>query len=316
MSFMMDVDLNLMRTFDALMEQRSVTRAARNLGVTQPAVSHALARLRNALNDPLFIRSPNGLQPTARAEEIAGGVRRGLLELREALASTSFDPMTARRHFTLATTNYFNTLLIPPLIEYVRAKAPGIALRLVPSGEMLLSMLDRGEIDVALGGSIEVPARIVVEPLYRERMVWIAAPGNRIARDRVPADRIADEAQIAIVPGQPFDPALTPGVDPSPFPDQAAAGLSVSGSSQVIVYDSQTAISIVARTDLIARVPEWTAQVAIAEGRVVMLDWIAEYSSYQMALIWHARRRSDEGLAWLRTQLRKATEARATTHER
>jgi DNA-binding transcriptional LysR family regulator len=307
----MDIDLNLLRTFDALMEQRSVTRAASHLGVTQPAVSHALARLRKALNDPLFIRSPNGLQPTARAEEIAGGIRRGLHEFRDALAPTSFDPATAERHFTLATTSYFNALLIPALVERIRAEAPGIALRLVASNEMIVPQLDRGAIDLALGASIDVPARIVLEPLYREKMVWIAAPDNPVVRERLPLDRIGDEAQIVIIPGQPFGGASLAGDDVSTSDGHVIPEAANPHLNRVGVYDSQTAIALVARTDLVARVPEWMAELALAEGRITTLDWIPENASYQMTLIWHARRRTDQGLAWLRARITGVAQARA-----
>src|ERR1700761_3785311 len=111
--FMIDLDLNLLRTFDALMEHRSVTRAASHLGVTQSAVSHALARLRKTLDDPLFLRGPTELQPTTRAAEMAGGVRRGLLQFQGALAGTAFEPARAERHFTIAASTYFCTQLIP-----------------------------------------------------------------------------------------------------------------------------------------------------------------------------------------------------------
>ena len=96
---MVEVDLNLLRVFDTLYELRSVTRAASRLGLTQSAVSHALGRLRRAIDDPLFVRAPGGLQPTARAVEMAPGVREGLVQLRGALSPTLFDPASAVRRF-------------------------------------------------------------------------------------------------------------------------------------------------------------------------------------------------------------------------
>jgi DNA-binding transcriptional LysR family regulator len=308
----MNLDLNLFRTFDALMNYRSVTRAARHLGVTQPAVSHALARLRIALDDPLFIRSPGGLRPTARAEEIAGGVRRGLSELRDALAPTSFDPRTTDRHFTLATTSYFNALLVPTLIEQVRQEAPGLGLRLVASGEMLVPLLDHGTIDLALGASIEAPGRIVLEPLYREQLVWIAAPDNPAGNDPQSMIGISQYSQIVIVPGQPFDLTDTNVLNADHSADPLPTGVATPGSSPITVYDSHTAIALVERTDLIARVPEWMARRAADEGRVVMLRGVTDGPSYQMAMLWHARRRTDPGLAWLRDRIRALTDQRSS----
>src|SRR3546814_5499681 len=96
---MNELDLNLLRIFDALIEQRSVTRTANRLGLTQSAISHALARLRQSIGDPLFVRVAGGLQPTARAIEIAPGIRQGLLQFRDALSPSLFDPATAKRRF-------------------------------------------------------------------------------------------------------------------------------------------------------------------------------------------------------------------------
>jgi DNA-binding transcriptional LysR family regulator len=295
---MADFDLNLLRTFDALMRHRSVTRAANQLGVTQPAISHALARLRKLLNDPLFIRSPSGLQPTVRSEEIAVGIRRGLHELRDALAPTSFDPATAERHFTLATTSYFNALIVPNLVERVRRDAPRISLRFVSSNDMLAASLDTGEIDLALGAAFALPSRIVAEPFYREKMVWVSAVGNSLYRDSFFPDRLAPEAQIAIHPGRPFDTSETNIGESAPRP--AAR----SDTNRVTVYDSQTAIALVARTDLVACVPKWMAEIAVAERRIVILASMPDNVAFQMVMMWHARRRADQGLIWLRECIR------------
>lgn len=127
----MDVDPNLMRVFDTLIELRSVTRAADRLGLTQSAVSHALGRLRNLLGDPLFVRNARGLQPTARAEAMAADVHEGLRRLRGALAPESFDETQGRRRFTIAAATYFCALFIPTLVEQVRLVAPGVSFRMV-----------------------------------------------------------------------------------------------------------------------------------------------------------------------------------------
>lgn len=299
------IDLNLLRTFDALMEYRSVTRAASHLGITQPAVSHALARLRATLNDPLFIRGGSGLQPTARAEEIADGIHKGLSLFADALAATPFNPAQAERRFTIAANSYFCLHIIPSLVERVRQTAPGISLELVPTNEALVSLLDRGIIDLALGASLESPSRIVTEPLYREKLVWISAPDNPIVRDRTPITAIAEALRITIVPHQIFEPPVAlsgttrfprnPLSRDRPQPDDAP--------NRLVVYDSLTAVELVSRTDLVAQVPERTARRAARQGQVVTLDWIPPDSFYQIILIWHARRRSDQGLAWLRALL-------------
>ena len=123
---MMDIDLNLLRVFELLYEEGNMTRAAARLCLTQSAVSHALARLRIALEDPLFVRVPSGLQPTERAHQLAPGLRVALAEIRSLVAAPVFDPATTSRHFTISASNYFCTLLVR-LIARVRGTAPGIS---------------------------------------------------------------------------------------------------------------------------------------------------------------------------------------------
>src|SRR5258708_19418607 len=113
---MMDIDLNLLRIFDILYDERNVTRAAARLFLTQSAVSHALARLREVLGDPLFMRIPSGLQPTERAHQLAPRLRVALAEIRSAVATPIFDPAKTRQRFVIAAGSYFCMLIFPSLI--------------------------------------------------------------------------------------------------------------------------------------------------------------------------------------------------------
>lgn len=310
------IDLNLLKTFDALMEHRSVTRAAQHLGVTQSAVSHALGRLRRTLDDPLLLRGPTGLQPTARAEEMANGVKRGLIQLGDALSRPAFDPRTTQRNVTIAAGAYFCALLIPSLVDLVRKEAPGITVRIVPVAEKLPVLLDRGALDLALGGTTELPIRFVVEPLYREKMVWIAAPGSTVVREKHGFDAIPDELRITIASGPPFESAGRPGdtmAQSYPSRDRPEWEAVAPASRAMTVYDSQTAVDVVTRTDLIARVPEKVAAVASGRGRIAILDWIEEDASFEIAMIWHARQRSDPCLVWLRDKIRTVAAGNGVT---
>src|SRR5437764_3777908 len=118
------LDLNLLRVFEALMQERSATRAGERLGLTQSAISHALNRLRYVLKDELFLRGPDGMQPTERAAEIAPRLRQGLLQLQLALAPTDLVPETTDRRFTVTCTEYAGAVLIPGVIARLRKQAP------------------------------------------------------------------------------------------------------------------------------------------------------------------------------------------------
>lgn len=148
------LDLNLLVVFDAVAQARSATRAAAKLNMTQPAISHALARLRGALGDELFVRTPDGMAPTPFAERLAGPVRAALESLQAALGGAAgFDPATASRGFVAALDNRAALVLAAPIAAAVAAEAPGVGLDLRPSGTLdLADRLDRGELDLALGG--------------------------------------------------------------------------------------------------------------------------------------------------------------------
>lgn len=304
---MVDIDLNLLRVFDALMELRSVTRVADRLGLTQSAVSHALGRLRRMLDDPLFVRGPRGLQPSARAEQIAPGVASSLQQLRDALAPAQFDPPSAVRSFTIATGTYFCTLVIPPLLERLRREAPHVSLRVEPLGEDGVPMLDRGLIDLALGAVQDLPARFVVEPVLDDDMVWIAARGSPLASEAPDLARIMGHPRVRIATKRAFSssrPLSEEGIlstgqsvewDPYPADDAPAT-----------VYDSQTAAAIVARTDVVACIPRRVAERAMNREDIVVLMPAQRSQTIGLSMVWHSRMRSDSALAWLRDLVRLA----------
>src|ERR1700741_3502874 len=146
------IDLNLLVVFDALMQERNVTRAGHRLGLSQPAMSHALTRLRHMLKDDLFVRSPKGMLPTPRAEQLALPIRTALDGLQHSLEPTQFVPSKATRSFRIAVDNYSAVVLVGPMAGRITKTAPGVTLEFRPSGTLNVpDLLDRGELDVAIG---------------------------------------------------------------------------------------------------------------------------------------------------------------------
>jgi DNA-binding transcriptional LysR family regulator len=158
-------DLNLLIVFDAVMQERSVTRAGSRIGLSQPAMSHALNRLRYMLKDELFIRTPEGMVPTPRAESLAQPLRDALSEIQLALEPAAFDPAASDRRFALAVNNYAAVVLAPPLVAAVSAAAPAVHLDLRPSGTLdIVDRLGRGDLDMTLS-NIESPGEISGRPI-------------------------------------------------------------------------------------------------------------------------------------------------------
>ena len=166
------LDLNLLKTLDALLDERSVTRAATRLSLTQPAVSGMLTRLRDNFNDPLFIRAPHGMVPTLRAQQLAPAVKQILRDIDTLLQPARFDPLTASFTFTLAATDYALKAVVVPFIAALKVRAPGIRVRVIPvEPERLTAQFEQGKIDLALLTPSTTPGDLHSRTLYDERYV-------------------------------------------------------------------------------------------------------------------------------------------------
>ena len=302
---MANMDLNLLRVFDAIFEMRSVTRTAERLGLTQSAISHALGRLRQAFGDPLFVRHPTGLQPTARAIEIAPGIREGLAQLQQALAPSPFDPATATRRFRINAGAYFCALLVPDLTARARKLAPGVFFEIGGPGPGLLAALDDGRADLAFGAFGKAPSRLVRQAMFMEEMVWIATCDNPLRRTPAALARLEPNRRLEVAVGQPFPGhgaySWEGGLERlvvTPLADDDGLDGARDGSPRL--HDPITAIATVAATDLVAQVPRRLAEKSAKEQRVAIIETDADPNRVEMAMLWHSRLAADEGLLWLR----------------
>ena len=192
-------DLNLLIVFDAVMQERNVTRAGGKIGLSQPAVSHALGRLRHMLKDELFIRTPDGMMPTPRAEQLAIPLRRALSEMQLALEPETFVPQEATRLFVLALNNYAAVILAPSLVTTVISAAPGIRLDLRPSGlRDMADLLDRGELDLAIGTFGDVGERFAIAPLLEDSFVVAMRRGHPAGQRELTAEELASLSNLEI----------------------------------------------------------------------------------------------------------------------
>jgi DNA-binding transcriptional LysR family regulator len=163
------IDLNLLRVFDTVFEERNLLRAARRLHLSQSAVSHALTRLRNTVDDDLFIRTAEGMHPTPRALAIAAPVRSALRQIGSALGGPEFSPVTTDREFVIAANDAVTLLLATSLSSDLQRHAPLSRLVIRPSTRIdLAGQIDLGKIDVAIGVFAEIPARFRAQPLWTE----------------------------------------------------------------------------------------------------------------------------------------------------
>jgi DNA-binding transcriptional LysR family regulator len=194
------LDLNLLVVFDAIFRERSVTRAGQQLGLSQPAMSHALTRLRHMLKDDLFVRSPNGMTPTPRAEQLAEPIRQALDGLQQSLEPVQFEPSKATRTFHIAVDNYSAVVLAAPISLQIARIAPGIGLDFRPRGTLNISdLLDRSELDLAIGPFAAQGERFARKRLLQDQFVVVFRKGHPAANAKeLSVEQFASLSQLEI----------------------------------------------------------------------------------------------------------------------
>jgi len=286
------LDLNLLKTLDALLDERSVTRTAARLALTQPAVSGMLNRLRDYFDDPLFVRAPHGIVPTTRAEELAVPVKRILADIDVLLQPVSFDPITANLTFTLAATDYALRAVVVPFIAALKVQAPSIRVRVVPvEPDRLVAQLEQGKIDLALLTPHTTPDELHSRALYDERYVCMMRADHPDAGKPLTPDRFcALEHVLVSYEGEGFhgvtDDAL------AKMGRKRHVGLSV--SSFLVLPD------VLAISDMIAVVPE-----RMAENRtgIFVCDTPVAVQGFTKSMAWHGRTHRNPAQVWLRRVL-------------
>jgi len=290
------LDLNLLKAFDALMDERSVTRAAARLALTQPAVSGMLTRLREAFDDPLFMRSARGVVPTARAEALAPAVRQVLLEVAAMLQPLSFDPATAALTMTVAATDYALRAVVRPWLSALRAQAPGVRMAVQPIDDSrVAAQLERGEVDLALTTPQAAPPDMHARQLFDERYVVIADRGHpALAAGRLTLDMFCalDHALVSYG-GAPFEGAT----------DRALAELGRRRRVVVSVASFLMLPELMRRTDLVAVAP---SRLVGPESGLATCEPPLPVPGFTKLAVWHERSHRDAGQRWAREVLFEA----------
>ncbi|WP_215781341.1 LysR family transcriptional regulator [Paludibacterium sp. B53371] len=293
------LDLNLLLALDALISLRSVTRAAEKLFVSQPAMSHSLNRLRDFFNDPLLVRTPQGMQPTERALYLQRGVHQVLSLLENHLNQPeAFDPRTSQRRFTISTTDYVECVLIPPLVQRLAEEAPGIHLDIqILREEIPESALANGEIDLLLGFD-----EYMAIPGYLCRETWLTEPLSGLVSQQ--HARVGDTLTLAQSIELPHVFHSPLGHRGSPLDDYLAErGLQRRISVQSQSYMS--AAAIVSHTDHLFILPQRVAAMMAGFWPLRMVELPQDFPVYHLNCVWHPVQDKQPGLCWLRDLMRQ-----------
>lgn len=294
-------DLNLLRVFDALLREGSTVRAGEWIGLSQPAVSAALGRLRHALDDPLFVRKGNRLVPTARASKLGEPVGEVLKSLERLLNEPEiFRPEDARLDFRIAGTDFFASMLMPQLARLTQERAPGVRLQLldlVPDN--YVETIDRYELDLALIPAQDFPGWLRHEPVFQAQFAVIARPGHGQLGDLGPGDEMPLErfCRLGHVLCSPE----------GKFRGIGDAALERAGRSRHVVMSVpvfEGVLRAVAETDLVALIPVQLAKAGSARGDVVIYRPPVAIEGPTLCMAWHSRADRDPAHQWMRAAVR------------
>lgn len=295
------LDLNLLRVFDMVMVERNVTRAANQLAMTQPAVSNALRRLREAIGEELFVPGPTGVTPTPQADALWPAVRSAMMRLREVFDPQGFDPRHDPRSFTLLMADATAAVIVPPLVDELERAYPGVDLRVEPlTSRDPRPQLERGIADAAIGFFPDVARTLAasagrdecqIDALYGCDYVCVMRREHGLARrDALTLDDYCAARHVRVsFAGRPRG-----------FVDEALAALGRARRVVLTVNHFSTAAQVVQRSDLLTVFPRSYVPVSGVAQDLVMRDFPEPLPRIEIGLLWHRRHERDPGHRWFR----------------
>ncbi|MBO0208312.1 LysR family transcriptional regulator CalR [Vibrio sp. Vb0877] len=286
------VDLNLLTVFDAVMQEQNITRAAHNLGMSQPAVSNAVARLKVMFNDELFMRQGRGIQPTQRARQLFGPIRQALQLIRNELPSSVFQPESSTRLFKLAICSPCDMRFAPKIMAKVNQQAPNVQLHLDAEFDRLLSERMRyQEIDFVIDYARFDEQGFSSTEIFKDELVVIASKTHPRIQGGVTAEQLLNEkhAKLSKVHGQ------------RSFSEQAYRELDCQAAYEGSSLSNL--LYVVGQSELVTIAPRWMAENAVNSDQLQILDFPFSNKEISGFLSWHESSEKDKGHIWLRDQL-------------
>ena len=285
------LDLNLLRALDALLDERSVTRAADRLALTQPAVTGMLNRLRESFDDPLFVRTQRGIVPTPRAEQLAVPIKQLLADVECMLQPQAFDPLTANMTVKLASTDYALRAIVVPFLSVLRQRAPNIRVSVLPIDDQGLQLqLDRGDIDLALVTTEATASGLRAKLLFDESYVCVMRSDHPdAANDTLSLDRFCALDHVLVSPSGGGFLGVT---------DEALKKVGRSRRVTVSVTSFLVLPEILMVSDLIAVVPR---RLAVRHDGLTLVEPPVEIPGFSKMLAWHERTHRDACYQWIRS---------------
>lgn len=287
-----ELDLNLLVVFNQLLVERRVSKVADNLGLSQPAVSNSLAKLRRHFGDELFLRTPKGMEPTPYADQLAESVSYALAMIHSGINQrTSFEPATARRSFTIGMTDIGEIYFLPALIERLRREAPGVALSTVRNAAVnLRDELESGKVDLAIGLLPQLKAGFFQRRLFAQSYVCLLRRGHRLDKRRISLAEYAAAEHLVVVSAGTGHGKV----------DELLLRSGIERTVRLTVPHYVSVGHILRGSDLIATVPERLADRLLEPFGLVKLPHPAKLPDVAINVFWHAKYHRSPANRWLR----------------
>ncbi|SHO58555.1 transcriptional regulator LeuO [Vibrio quintilis] len=286
------VDLNLLTVFDAVMQEQNITRAAHNLGMSQPAVSNAVARLKVMFNDELFMRQGRGIQPTQRARQLFGPVRQALQLIRNELPNSIFVPESSTRQFNLAICSPNDVRFAPKVFSMIHEQAPHVQLHMEADfNQQLTQRLRYQEVDFVIDYSRFEEAGFSSAELFQDELVVVAAKSHPRIQGSLTMEQILSEHHAKL--------SQAHGI--SSFSEQAYRDIEC--HSHYEGTSLSNVLYVVSQSELITIAPRWLVDISLNREQLQAITLPYEHRLVKGYLSWHESSEKDKGHSWLREQL-------------
>ncbi|WP_419905580.1 LysR family transcriptional regulator [Kiloniella sp.] len=302
------MDLNLLVVFDAVMTERSITGAANRIGMTQPAVSNAVARMRQVWNDPLFVKSGRGIKPTPHAENLWHQTRTPLLEIRQVTTDSVFDPATSHRVFRVGLTEHPVDMIWLPLRKAIETEAPHISIHSVPIHRNTEELLLDASIDLAVHYYVGKHKQVRSSWLFCNKLVCAVRPDHEVlqfldAKGVLPLERYLQEDHLMVsLSGEARGNV-----------DEALAQQGLERKIAMTVNHFSLVPSILKDSNLVCVTPQSVVARAVRAGELTIVPLSFEVEPAPISLLWHTRQDRDAGNIWMRQLISRFANAETAT---
>ena len=286
------LDLNLLVVFNQLWVERRVSKVAENLGLTQPAVSNSLAKLRKLFGDDLFLRTPKGMEPTPHAEQLAESVGYALAAIHSGINQrSSFDPASVQRAMTIGMTDIGEIYFLPALVERLRREAPGISLSTVRNTAInLKDEMESGKVDLAIGLLPQLKAGFFQRRLFQQSYVCLMRKGPKLDKKKITLAEFRGVEHLVVVAAGTGHGKV----------DELLRRRGIQRTVRVTVPHFVSVGHILQRSDLVATVPQRLAERLIEPFGLVQVAHPAKLPQVAINVFWHAKVHRAPANQWLR----------------